>query len=207
MRRYFFGYKRKVVVPKLRELDQFLNRNEFNDIIFIDCGANDGFIANTFMKRYKCYKSILIEPQFRLQGSLRKLQKKFPGVEVLAACISSNSGILTFVQQNGGYLSNGGGSSYVYKPKGETTTYIAPAIGIMDLIEKVKGWKNNYNGKIAVVMKIDIEGAERSVLPILENMNFIPDFIFCEFHDYTDEEIQNEINKFNSKGTELEIWI
>ena len=207
LRRFFFRYERKVVNPKLDKLDGFMRENKFEKIILIDCGANDGFISKIFMARFNCVKVLLIEPQTRLQKRLKKLKNYSANLDVLNACVSSKSGLLKFNQQEGGYLSQGGGSSYLQVPKGETSCYLVPAIGIEDILNEVREFKNNQSKKLAVVMKIDIEGAERHILPIIKEGPFLVDFIFCEFHEYSDDEIKSEKRIFNSMGTELEQWI
>jgi FkbM family methyltransferase len=159
--------------------------------LFLDCGSNLGQGFEFFRKYYpnKMYDFILFEPNpYCFKELVRKYAKLTnEGVQLKNVAIGVEDGNIDFYgleEEKGGIYSVGG----TVLPEHNSKTYSTPnsaslkvsSINFSDFFVDVLK-KNQYS---VVILKLDIEGGEYSVLDALRSNNLLTRFesIYVEFH-------------------------
>ena len=148
-------------------------------IRFIDCGANVGQSIDWALDTFKDY-DLHIDSFEPLPLNFNVLTEKYnnsPLVTLHQAAISHSDGTAEFYCQNWGART---GSSLV-KGKASTTKNDICEVETINLLR----WLNeNVNENETVILKIDIEGAEFELLPVLldNNLHSNVKYWLVEFH-------------------------
>lgn len=217
-------YLFRVLTPLIaRDVIQQI-RSHSEKALFIDCGSNLGqgfnFFKKHFPKEYFDYE--LFEPNPNCLNQLEKLKDSLPDYSIVIhkEAISTKKSTLKFyglVESNGGgALSQGGSILKDHNSKqydaNENKAITVQAINFGSYLkEKLKRYRT-------IIIKMDIEGAEYSVLNDLIDRGLAKNInvIFCEFHSQymTDEKRQvykqkefEIINKMRALKCKFILWI
>ena len=173
-----------------RILNRWLYRSDKKGL-FLDCGSNIGQGYEFFRKYYpnKIYDYILFEPN---PYCFQELVKKYAelsneGLQLKNVAVGIDEGIVDFYgleEEKGGIYSVGG----TVLPEHNSKMYASPSsaslkvssINFAEFFLDVLA-KKEYK---AVILKLDIEGGEYTVLDALRSNNLLPKFdsIYVEFH-------------------------
>ncbi|UKB79316.1 FkbM family methyltransferase [Chryseobacterium sp. MEBOG07] len=176
----------------------YLFNKSDEDVLILDCGANIGLSSIYFKSIFKNAKIIAFEPDQKIFGQLQKNINTFGienDVQLINAAAWINEDDLTFFSE--GSL----GGKILNENNNHPNNTIVKSIRLRNYIE---------NKKI-FFLKIDIEGAEYTVLNDIKNhLNNIEN-LFIEFHNTIDEEntlseILSWIDKAGFKYYIKEAW-
>lgn len=153
--------------------------------LFIDCGSNLGQGFGQFVRHYPLarFDYVLIEPNPNCLPTLRDIVAQRGGnIEILEQAAATRSGSVRFYGLERDPLSQGGSTL-----KDHNSRYYAAAedqaleVPTFDLAEMVRSRGAGY---AAIVLKLDIEGAEYEVLPhmIGQGVHRSLDAAYIEFH-------------------------
>ena len=153
----------------LKKINEVYGKNFLG--IYVDIGAHYGNIALPFIK--KNWDSYLFEPSFNNRRFLYKKLSKFPNVKIYPLAISNKISKSFFYESS---VSSGISSLIKFdKSHRKSSTVLTVDFDLMINIMQIN--------KIDL-LKIDVEGHEKSVLDGFSNVGKIkPKVIICEFDD------------------------
>ena len=135
-------------------------------IRFVDCGANIGQSIDWALDTFKNY-DLQIDSFEPLPLNFNILQENYSNISIVTlhqAAISSEDGTATFYCQKWGART---GSSLV-RGKSSTSTSDTCEVATVNLLR----WLNeNIQDDETIILKIDVEGAEFELLPVLLDNN------------------------------------
>ncbi len=139
--------------------NHFSYLNKFKHIkswVLIDVGAHTGTFTNRATRILNISEIILLEPNTE---HLTKLKHLFPSSTVINAAVSLNTGQAYYVRNN-----KNSGQNFI--SESIASNEVVETISINSLFSKIQ----NSNGTI--LLKIDIEGSELSILQDLSRVYF-----------------------------------
>lgn len=174
--KYYINFVKNIFNSQYQETDMILRK--INDVygkkflgVYIDIGAHYGNIALPFIK--KKWDSYLFEPSFNNRRFLHKKLSKFSNVKIYPFAISNKISKSIFYES---YISTGISSLNKFDKSHKKSSIVTTVD--FDLMAKIL-----HINKIDL-LKIDVEGHEKSVLDGFDNVNKIkPKVIICEFDD------------------------
>ncbi len=165
----FVWQYREIMVDRCYEF-----KTDSTQPIIFDCGANVGLASLFFAKMYPTAKIIAFEADKKISEITQKnLQvNKVTNVEVINKAVWINEEQLNFGSEgaDGGSLMNEAGNKQLVKAT------------------RLKDWLEKHAS--IDMLKIDIEGAESSVIMDCENSLRHVNHLFLEYHSYTSEKQQ-----------------
>lgn len=132
------------------------NFNHIKSWVLVDIGAHTGTFTNRATKLLNISEIILLEPNTEHVG---KLKNKFPTATVIGAAVSINEGQAYYVRNTKNSGQNFISKNIVSNEKVDTIT-------INSLFSKIQHFNNT------ILLKIDIEGNELSILQDLSRAYF-----------------------------------
>ena len=165
--------------PDIKVAIRTLYHSEFdaidcnNPLVIIDAGAYIGTSAIFFAKKYPNAKIFAIEPEDQNFSLLQKNSKKFENIIPIKAAIWSTDEIRTIQNR---YTGHWGYTISETFNKIESTGQQITCITLPYLIKK-------YNLKSIDILKMDIEGSEKSVLDASDDWIEKVQIITVELHD------------------------
>ena len=138
----------------------------FTPDVVIDCGAFCGMFTLLARARFPLARFIAFEPEPHNYSRLtRNLQLNKADVETYAAAVGVSEGTVSFTGNGfGGHISNGG----------EINSITVPVISLAGLLRRLQPER--------LVLKIDVEGAEMEILPVILPLLPPQTVIFIETH-------------------------
>jgi FkbM family methyltransferase len=166
--------------------------NQFEQVkTVIDCGANIGIASIFFAQRFPNAKIVALEPNEGNFDLLLRNTQLYPNIIPLKAAIWAEDTFLSL--DNPGVRTD----SFRYVPakhssgEEESKTDIiglAPAYSLRTIIDKY------FQGECIDLLKIDIEGAEETVLATaVEAWIYDVENIICEFHSEDGRKIGHQV--------------
>jgi FkbM family methyltransferase len=147
-----------------------LDRVSFTPDAIIDCGAFEGYFSLLARAKFAAPPIVAFEPNARnLQGLMANVKRNRLAIDVRAEAVSTSDGTATFSGGGcGGHLGGAGGDAIEVK--------------VSDLRRVIAESKSER-----LLLKLDIEGEEATLLPAL--MPVLPRrcAIFFEWHQGSDE--------------------
>jgi len=190
-------------------------------VLFVDAGSNIGQGFSWFSKFFSpsIYIYELFEPNQNCLPHLQKIAQEHPGTVTVHACgIGQQHGQARFYgvdESEGGALSKGGSTmpshnSSVYERR--TSTFIT--VDLVDFDEYLRKKSNEFD---KIVVKMDIEGAERDLLEYLidKGSHRLIDTLYVEFHcqhlqeDIRDKECRREqliMQRMRNDKVRFRLW-
>lgn len=158
-------------ISNLRQAERF-NASQGDGMLIVDCGANIGCSAIWFARRYPRAKVVAIEPE---AGNFEQLQRNtasYPNIELVRAGVWSVPCDLA--------ITNPRAPSWAFRMgQVQAGTAAAGAIPAVTL-DAILG---RYREMSSVIVKIDIEGAERDVFASNTDWLQHVDLLIIELHD------------------------
>ncbi len=166
-----------------RSIQNFIYKKSIENEIFIDIGANIGVMTLCVLLQNKSIKVISVEPNKRAVYLLKKTLTKN---NLANRCTVINAAVGT---QDGttGFDETGSVTGHIV----ENAKTKVPMISFIDLL-------SSYNTKKCLV-KIDIEGYEAEIMPVLTNLKNKHNFTFIiEIHSQNICELGNPSSVINT---------
>ena len=177
---YFFRNKILYKLKRYSKLNAFNKINLTNKSIFIDMGGNNGVVSQYIYDKYKCFIYIY-EPHRKCFEILKKKFFNNKKIKIFNCAVSNSSGYKKFyfhsyAKSNDYYNLSLSESSSLEKNKKNISINKFELVKCLD----IKNILKNFN--YIDIIKIDIEGHEYKILPIIfKNIKNI-EKIFIEFH-------------------------
>jgi len=159
----------------------------------IDCGFNEGIIADKLLQGLEGFTLRGFEIQQDLKQFSGRLKKKHPrrDIDVIYSAISNSNGTIEYYEPQSWGKNYKGGTTVVENKKAMEASYrnpkVAPAIDF-------SGWlSDNFTNDDFLFVKMDIEGAEYDVIDHLVSTHAIDliDVLAVEWHADKFEEPQS----------------
>jgi FkbM family methyltransferase len=162
----------------------------------LDGGANLGFFSVTLVGSPSIRDIILVEPEPGNLELLRQNADIHSSYKILPVALSSHNGTAQFdlAASNSGHLK--GSPGYLFESA--TRSITVECKRIQDVLPPHWDMKHTW-------VKLDIEGAEYSVLPDLLRTNRRPVAISAELHDYDNADGGNLVRNLESAGYRVEL--
>ena len=148
----------------------------------IDCGAYEGYFSLLAAAHFPGVPIIAFEPNVRnLAGLIANLQHNHLTIDVRPSAVSTSDGTASF--------SGGGCGGRLGSPSAESIS--VPVTDLRRLISELRAER--------LLLKLDIEGEEATLLPALMPVLPKQSAIFFEWHQ-GDEEYQRAVSMLNAHG-------
>lgn len=145
-----------------------LNKVKFEPEVILDCGAHIGMFSLLAKSRFVAARVVAFEPNpINIKYLRKQIEANCLDMELEESAVSTKAGELRFVWNNshGGRLNHGGSSDEGSKVK------------VINLPEMVRDLKAS-----SLLLKMDVEGEEMEILPLLVPLLPPRTAIFLEIH-------------------------
>ena len=155
----------------------------FNPDLVVDCGAFCGMFSLLALSRFPTARFVAFEPEPHNFSRLsRNLALNDAHVEAIAAAVGTSDGTVQFSGAGfGGHMTAGGESNAI-------------TVRLLSLARQLREWQ-----PARLVLKLDVEGAEREILPDILPLLPPQTVIFLETH-HEEAECQRYLQPFLAAG-------
>jgi len=178
--------------------------------LFIDCGVNTGFVLEKYQKALTKFKF----EGFEIQKDIIKIARKSnPNAVIFNKAVATFEGHQEiFIPKSYGYNYKGGSTTIRNKYKDENL-FEKQIVECIDFTNYL--YEKKLSGYDFIVVKMDIEGAEYSIIDSLykffkkENIKLI-DYLIIEFHPKTLRNIKNQdkyLKYLEKMDIEISKWV
>ena len=182
--------------------------------IFIDCGANTCKVLREYISKFRNFEFFAFEPQPDLYSEGQKVISENPDVKIAfynKAVWTNNETVDFYLATEWGPNYKGGSTLVKEHVRNSSEVDYSHPIQV-DAIDFSAWLGHNFTEDDYVIIKMDIEGAEYSVLEkvIVDNNHHIIDELIVEFHQKMNDSITAErhdslVTKIRTFAR-LEIW-
>ena len=159
-----------------------LDAVRFTPDAIIDCGAFEGYFSLLAASRFPGVPIIAFEPDRRnLEGLNANAKRNYLAIDIRAAAVSTMDGTASFA--------GGGCGGRLASPAAESI--VVPVLDLRRLLSELKAER--------LLLKLDIEGEEATLLPAILPVLPMQSAIFFEWH-HSSEEYQSMVSLLAEHG-------
>jgi len=177
----------KLIDQEVKAIKRCITTKDKNNIIFIDCGCNDGTVLGKFVSYFPNAEFIGFEVQTEL---VVRARRKFGGnrrVSIYENGVSDRTRVSQLYLPKSYGVNFRGGASIIPKKVSADNLFQLRKILLIDLVEFLTSIREE-NAESFIVIKMDIEGAEYAIIKalhekFLKSNSRLLDYLIIEWHD------------------------